>query len=768
MSLDRALKTRIKTQAKLVSREISPRAGNLALLDRVLPVSERLLVGRTPVDLSRRTVLVFHDLEPNKNWAHACEYLLYDADSGELYERLPAALPPPLFLRRGAAVEAFHTPVKLKPSAARRARFQKRIPLLTNALPVATGQRYAILFSGNSNNRHVNDLEFLYRTLIDVYNFPAANITVLNHDGTVNYYLNHTFQTPANVGNWPGDNTAYRMAVDGAGTRAEMQAAFNDLATRIQPEDLLFIHTNNHGGSRAADCTEWNSACGESDYCLYEYDTTWNPYNAADFIADMSVLPPFEVLLVMMEQCHAGGFIQPILDNSPAKWTYVATAVPADHHSDGGADFDPYAEDWIAAIAGQHADGTAPTQAVDGDADSRVSAAEASTYTNAAPSGGDTPTVGESPAGVGANIYLGLPRHDLFLRDNLQDHGREPLVDGGISCSPDIIVYNQELLDPDATLGTAGALAQDTLGQPVEKGQNNYIYLRIHNRGTEATGGRAKVYWSETSTFPTPSAWHLIGEIDLPNIAPSEMNVVGPLEWSGVPEQGHYCFIGLVESGDDPAPDPAAITSLDAYYRVIRESNNATWKNFDVVNLFKDSENSVDFRIQGWKKIPLEASLRLDLSELPAGVEVRLRLLKRLVAGAIPEHAVQEQESTLYRRYRLDAGSVAWLRGLSLKPSESTEARLEFVIPATVTDGAYRLSIAQLIDGKEMGRISRLLAVGEHAYMANTNTGEVHVPACEWAARVSPRHRLAYKELERAIKHGYNGCRYCLPEFSTD
>ena len=64
------------------------------------------------------------------------------------------------------------------------------------------GNRYAILFSGASNNRHTNDLEFLYRQLVDRFFFAEDNITVLNYDGTVNYS-----GWPKPVSSWPGDSS---------------------------------------------------------------------------------------------------------------------------------------------------------------------------------------------------------------------------------------------------------------------------------------------------------------------------------------------------------------------------------------------------------------------------------------------------------------------------------------------------------------------------------------------------------------------------------
>ncbi len=759
MKLIQTIKTQVKqnTLAHFSNLNTEQRI-NLQLYDEMLNGGETLSAFERVVEIPRDTALVLADLAPQCNWAHPCQYCLYDAHTGELYETVEASFPPSQMRKNPDSVELFHSPVQPINTAERPFRRRPSTPPITNVLANHPGERYAILYSGASNNRHVNDIEFLYRTLIDVYAFDPANIHVLNHDGTINYDGD-----PKPVGNWPGDNTAYRMVVNGQGTRADFQATLATLAAQIQPEDLLFIHTNNHGAGPGD---------GVTDFCLCAYDAAndWVAYLVNDFIADLGVLPGFEVLMVMMEQCRSGGFINPIINNSPATWTHIATAVAAPDYSIGGANFDPFAEDWIAGIAGQYPNGGGLAQVVDTNGDGRISAAETFAYADAVHDPADTPTSADAPVGHGDFIFLGLPAHDLYLRDNLTDHGREPLVGGGISCSPDIIVYNQELLDPEATLLTPAAQDSDSLGEKVEFGQNNYIYLRVHNRGQQPTSGRAKVYWALPSVLPTPASWHLIDEIDISPVDPGEVNVVGPITWSkdDIPAKGHYCFVGLIQSGDDPAPDITTISSLNAFYRFIRESNNATWKNFDVDDVFANSVSNLEFHIQGWPRVSLRADLIIDLSELPPEIEVMLRILKRLNEQAIAENMVLREESSMYQKFQVEAGKKAYLHGMTLKPSDDVQASLSITIPEDTPDGGYRLSIAQRVDKQEMGRVTRVLAVGQHPFLANRRSHEVHLADCNWARQVGGRNKVAYQNLERALRHGYDGCHFCLTEYSQD
>ncbi len=780
MKLTKAIKTGVMNEALVHAKKLKiDKQANLHIYNEVLVVGDRLGTSALGVPIERDSALVFVDLSPACNWAHPCEYNLYDIKTGKLYQKVKASLPPLMLNLDREAETAFHMPVQVIDTKIKRAAWKKRIPPITNAPSVSSNERYAILFTGKAENRHTNDLEFLYRTLIDIYGFNAANIQVCNHDGTVNYFLgNNTSQTiGANLGNWPGDNTAYRLVVNHPGTQAGFQAALNAIAAQIQPEDFLFIHTNNHGGGVGDQGRNAQGPFNLTNFCMFVYDATgtyWIPYYVNDFITDFSVLPACEELMVMMEQCRSGGFITPVINNSPANWTHVATAVAATDYSDGGANFDPFAEDWIAGMNGQYPDGTGLSQTVDTNNDGRTSAIEAFVYADAVVQGGDTPTSSDSPSGYGAYIFLGLPAHDLYLRDNLQDHGREPLIGGGISCSPDIIVYNQELLDPEATLGTPAAQQSDTLGQTVEFGQDNFIYLRVQNRGTQPTSGTARLFWTNPSALPTPNSWTEITDpanpTAIPSINPQEMKIAGPVVWkkADIPSKGHYCFVGLINSGNDPAPDPATIHTIDDYYNFIRQSNNATWKNFDVVDIFKNSMTNMGFSIQGWPKIKLSADLMIDLSQLPTELKVTLRILKRLSSSAILENAKLIKESATYQQFELTAGKKAYLRKMNLKASDKCQATLQITIPEQTSDGNYRLAVAEIIDEKEMGRVTQMLAIGQYPYMGNRRTREVHISNCDWAAKISQRNKEAYQDLERALKQGYDGCRFCLPEYSKD
>ncbi|MCP4545246.1 MAG: hypothetical protein GY835_02130 [bacterium] len=330
---------------------------NLYILDEVMPARSSLNARHKVIPIKKPTAVVFMDDEPFANWAHDCRYLLHEADSGKLYKEVKANFPPYL-VDPPDTFKAFHTPVVAQNPLKKIWTLDREIAF---PLRFRKGERYAILYSGASNNRHTNDLEFLYRELVDRFFFDEDKITVLNYDGTVNYS-----GWPQPAANWPGDGTAYTMPVNDAGTKQALSDAIDALKPKLQGDDLLLIHTNNHGGHDG----------NESYLCTY----SGPDYTASDFADKLGELPAYASLIVMMEQCHSGGFNDVVIEASTAERTTFSAACTEGKNSIGGADFDPFARDWIAAFAGADPYGAALVSDPDHDSSGKISAREAFAY----------------------------------------------------------------------------------------------------------------------------------------------------------------------------------------------------------------------------------------------------------------------------------------------------------------------------------------------------------------------------------------------------
>lgn len=265
-------------------RAVSPgRLGqvNLYLDRRVREAGEQLGPEFAGLRAERQSVLVFADDEPTANFGHDCRYLLFDPESGELHAELPARFPP-WSSRIPGTLEAFYQPVRPVPADL----LYRVTPEWRCPAPGPRGRRYAIFYAGMPNTRHLNEMEFGYRTLVHRYGFAPADITVLSFDGTTNT------QEGANT-IWPGDETPYQIVVNGPGDKAAFEAAVDALKPRLREDDLLFIHTNNHGDNLGAG----------SFLATYP---NWASYFADDFAAKLGELPRYRSLVLMMEQSNSG------------------------------------------------------------------------------------------------------------------------------------------------------------------------------------------------------------------------------------------------------------------------------------------------------------------------------------------------------------------------------------------------------------------------------------------------------------------------------
>jgi Peptidase C13 family len=215
--------------------------------------------------------------------------------------------------------------------------------------------RYAILYSGATQRRNLNGLEFCYRTLVDRCGFEAGNIQVLNHDASLRTADVGPTDDPAGAV-WPGDATAYRLKVTGQGNREAFRAALDTLKHQLTADDLLFVHTTGHGGDYAD---------GRGPFLL-AYPRR-ERYRMHDFCSDLADLPAHGALLVLMAQCFSTGFAPSIAAASRSQLTFIAAASGGNSYAmRGDRNWNSFERNWLAALSGHDVDGASlPKQASD-------------------------------------------------------------------------------------------------------------------------------------------------------------------------------------------------------------------------------------------------------------------------------------------------------------------------------------------------------------------------------------------------------------------
>jgi serine protease len=303
---------------------------------------------------------------------------------------------------------------------------------------------------------------------------------------------------------------------------------------------------------------------------------------------------------------------------------------------------------------------------------------------------------------------------DVYLRDNLGDSGVVPVI-GGISASPDIIVRPTTVANPNAAFGQgSGTENSSTLGYEAEAGQDNYIYVRMKNRGgANANNVTATVYWSEVSTLVTPDMWNLIGTTPVVNVPQGDTLVVAdPITWSSadIPATGHYCFVGMIDHPGDPAPPLPAATDWAGFTDFIRNQNNVTWRNFNVVNVEPDAADTIalPFQIAGAPDRARIFGLEI-MQHIPRDIKVWLELplmiAKPFLYGQNLEYKFDRKKGLV--KLRLPARPSMKVPRIKLGKSARIKARLliEGNKKQQVQPG-HRVAIRQLYDDMEVGRVT--------------------------------------------------------------
>jgi subtilisin family serine protease len=302
---------------------------------------------------------------------------------------------------------------------------------------------------------------------------------------------------------------------------------------------------------------------------------------------------------------------------------------------------------------------------------------------------------------------------DVYLRDSVGDTGAIPWA-GAISVSPDVIVRPSTVANAQLAYGEgSGTENSAILGYEVESGQDNFIYVRVRNRGgAPATNVVATVYWSHVATLITPSMWQLIGSATLPMVPVGDVLTVSPaLLWpnAGIPGTGHYCFVVTLQHPNDPTPPTPGPLDWTTFKDMIRAHNNVTWRNFNVVNVLPDTpdatasfvfnltgaeDRALPFVFEVERKLPADAVLEL---EGPLG------LLKRL-KGENPWKLVEGKERKNARLIlpalpRILLGGARIPRGGRLPCVFRIQPRKGKV------EYGHGIAIRQLYQGDEVGRI---------------------------------------------------------------
>lgn len=312
---------------------------------------------------------------------------------------------------------------------------------------------------------------------------------------------------------------------------------------------------------------------------------------------------------------------------------------------------------------------------------------------------------------------------DVYIRDFVGDTG-DPHA-GSISASPDVILRQSAVANPQTSFGDgSGTENSNMLGHEAKEAQDNYIYVRVLNRGgVAATNVVATVFWAPVSTLLTPDLWNPVGSVTIPNVPiPDVLTVSNAITWpaAAIPAPGHYCFVALIGNEDDPAPPTAAFLNWSNYQNFIRENNNVTWRNFNVV------PTTAGPPPPGYPKdfivLPFLAPGAPDKGRV-MGLEINARLAKGVRAWLEMPLYLVDSMHLWSKGLRLDQKQEkAWVPlnpygrrflGEALFPAKSrSELKLLIEIPEKLRRYKGQVFVRQMFEKQEVGRVTWRLVPG--------------------------------------------------------
>jgi hypothetical protein len=306
---------------------------------------------------------------------------------------------------------------------------------------------------------------------------------------------------------------------------------------------------------------------------------------------------------------------------------------------------------------------------------------------------------------------------DVYLRDFVGDTG-DPHA-GAISASPDVILLKAAVANPQAAFGAgSGTENSNTLGEEAEAGQDNFVYVRALNRGgSDAPNVVADVFWAPPATLVTPNLWTSVGSVTIPSVPSGNvLTVSDAITWpsSQIPATGHYCFVCLLGTADDPAPSPGALLNWTNFTNFIRNNNNVTWRNFNVVDLNPSAGDPglvlLPFLAVGAPDEPRRFRLEV-VGRLPQGARLAVEASPHFL-DAVGERSAYASLDKTRKRVRVPVnphGRTVIADGV-FPVGGAMPMRLVVALPKALRRNAYEVYVRQVFEELEVGRVTWRLA----------------------------------------------------------
>jgi subtilisin family serine protease len=358
---------------------------------------------------------------------------------------------------------------------------------------------------------------------------------------------------------------------------------------------------------------------------------------------------------------------------------------------------------------------------------------------------------------------------DVYIRDSLTDTGVEPYIDWSLCHSPDIIIRRNPVANPQTAFAD---MTVDPVSNKVGIGIDNYIYVRVHNKGAIDSDIHVRVYFAPLNTTCAPDQWEYIGQIDFYGVPAGGDAVSDALVWENVPDPGavdHFCIIASIEGFGAPHPDPTGISNASQYMDFIRNHNNICYRNVVLEDVLPNTSFPLNFIVADFVGEKSKFDLRIEREDLALRAKVGLKLYHGMLRAPRVrlDNVIERPREALrgFRAFDLKKARRAAIKGLVV-PGGRNVARLEVEIPADARPGeVYRLDVQQVFEDEVIGDFAvmgRVLDPRKVEYIAVRGSHLVHRADCKGLAETDKQLWAPFESLEGAKAAGYDMALDCL------
>ena len=363
---------------------------------------------------------------------------------------------------------------------------------------------------------------------------------------------------------------------------------------------------------------------------------------------------------------------------------------------------------------------------------------------------------------------------DLYIRDSSGDTGEHasPQVHWH---SPDIWVRNNPPpANPNDPSDPNYGENPDAGHQPPINNVPNYMYVRVHNRGSQQATANTfslEAFRCNPGTgMLWPNHFQPMGTLPITTVIPASGSVrVGPFIWTPhIPD--HECLLAIVHGISDPAIAGSVIGPVD-HWKLVRFDNNVGQRNVSPENSVPGGKTKTSFLVRGTTH-PSTNSLSIDASALPSDTKIKVRVPCSMTdqAAGLSGFTLSSQNSR-WSTLDLTGGTAGVIEDFPLGTNEKRSVTLDIDFSYQAQHlQRYPIVAGQEQDGVLAGQLTiEITAVkeSEDYVYGNRRSKELHTLHCTYQSQMSSRNKVAFATIQDGLARGYNGCAFCLPEHDT-